>query len=30
MTFICNPCNAKQHEHCRGNTWCDCQHKEGK
>jgi hypothetical protein len=25
--MICVECRHRQHEDCRGGTWCDCQHK---
>lgn len=25
--MICKGCQDKHHEKCKGETWCDCQHK---
>lgn len=27
VQFICKPCIDSIHGKCRGDTWCDCQHK---
>lgn len=24
--FICTPCKGRNHDDCKGITWCDCQH----
>jgi len=24
--MICFNCTRKDHDHCKGGTWCDCQH----
>lgn len=39
LSFICGPCWTEKvtdeykkefyHAHCKGGTWCDCQHKVG-
>lgn len=28
IKFVCNDCAAEQHDACRGETWCDCQHRK--
>lgn len=25
--MICDPCKEREHDACRGGTWCDCQHR---
>lgn len=25
--MICSDCKKQKHRKCRGDTWCDCQHK---
>lgn len=30
IEFVCDDCAAEQHDACRGETWCDCQHRERK
>lgn len=25
--FICDGCKENDHASCRGETWCDCQHR---
>lgn len=25
--FICEPCGKQRHGACKGETWCDCQHR---
>ena len=30
VNFICKSCAEKDHANCRGGTWCDCEHREGK
>lgn len=27
MNFVCAECRAKRHDLCRGDSWCDCQHR---
>lgn len=27
MTFVCGDCANRDHEACRGGTWCDCRHR---
>lgn len=29
MEFVCDDCQAQNHDACKGGTWCDCQHKTG-
>jgi hypothetical protein len=24
--MICTNCKDRDHDHCRGGSWCDCQH----
>lgn len=25
--MICSSCRVQHHEDCKGDTWCDCQHR---
>lgn len=25
--MVCKDCRGKKHDKCKGDTWCDCQHK---
>lgn len=26
--MVCGDCKDRKHEKCRGETWCDCQHRK--
>lgn len=28
MNFICKDCKNHDHDSCKGDTWCDYQHKQ--
>jgi hypothetical protein len=25
--MVCDSCKERKHEKCKGDTWCDCQHR---